>query len=298
MKLFKTSLLLIFLSLLVFLFKISSVTKNIYAQGTCSCETATSCVVTSSNNNCEGGYIPYCSGGYCPYPGACSCVTPTPVPIYSCHWSDFGLGECRLSDDSACRAAGCYGDCSRYGSDNCQSTHPCICSTPTPALPTEYQDCQDQCVNPTYPVGNCLDTQGNDPPGCVNPPGSNNYDCTANGLDCLCCTELLEGVTPREELNVFCGANSINTAIGCLPVGDKNTFLVFLLRWAIGISGGVSFILIIYSGFMIMTSGGDKRRLQSGKELLTAALSGLILIVFSVFILDLIGIRILKIPGL
>jgi len=49
---------------------------------------------------------------------------------------------------------------------------------------------------------------------------------------------------------------------------------------------------------MIITAAGDKRKLQGGKELLTAAVSGLFLIIFSVFILDLIGIRILRIPGL
>jgi len=233
------------------------------------------------------------SGGYCTSSG-CICVyAPTPTPDTQCECAPGGT-SCTIIDycgvDYTEHCTGMSGGyCTMSG---------CTCLSPTPPLPTQYQDCQDLCTDPQYPIGNCINTQGTDPPGCVNPPSTNNHDCTANGLDCLCCTELLEGVTPRDELNPLCGPDSINTAIGCLPIGNKNTFLVFLLRWAIGISGGVSFILIIYSGFMIMTASGDKRRLQSGKELLTAALSGLILIVFSVFILDLIGIRILKIPGL
>ncbi len=88
----------------------------------------------------------------------------------------------------------------------------------------------------------------------------------------------------------------INTAIGCIPVmGDdgKYNFLNFILRWAIGVGGGVAFLLIVYSGFMIMTASGNPERMQAGKELLTSAISGLILLIFSIFILRFIGIDIL-----
>jgi hypothetical protein len=47
-----------------------------------------------------------------------------------------------------------------------------------------------------------------------------------------------------------------------------------------------------------MTSGGDPRKAKAAKELLTSAIAGLLMIIFSVYILDLIGIRILNIPGL
>jgi hypothetical protein len=49
---------------------------------------------------------------------------------------------------------------------------------------------------------------------------------------------------------------------------------------------------------MISTSAGDPKKLQAGKELLTAAISGLLLLIFSVFILRIIGVEILNIPGL
>ena len=70
-----------------------------------------------------------------------------------------------------------------------------------------------------------------------------------------------------------------------------------LLKWAIGVGGGIAFLLIVYSGFMIMTSSGNPERLKAGQELLTSAISGLILLVFSIFILNLIGVKILEIPG-
>jgi len=66
---------------------------------------------------------------------------------------------------------------------------------------------------------------------------------------------------------------------------------------AIGIAGGIAVILIIYAGFLYSTSAGNPQRVAAAKELLTAALSGLILLIFAAYILRLIGENILDIPG-
>ena len=44
---------------------------------------------------------------------------------------------------------------------------------------------------------------------------------------------------------------------------------------------------------MIMTSQGDPPRLKAGQEVLTSAISGIIMLIFSVFILNFIGFDIL-----
>lgn len=93
------------------------------------------------------------------------------------------------------------------------------------------------------------------------------------------------------------GGKGINTAIGCIPIQDTNSFLGFILKWAIGIGGGIAFLLIVYAGFMIMTSSGNPERIKAGQELLTSAIAGLILLIFSIFILKIIGVDILGIPG-
>jgi hypothetical protein len=86
----------------------------------------------------------------------------------------------------------------------------------------------------------------------------------------------------------------ILTAIGCIPVlSSSNDFLAFILRWAVGIGGGIAFLLMLYAGFEIMTASGNPERLKAGQELLTSAISGLILLIFSVFILKFIGVDIL-----
>lgn len=92
-----------------------------------------------------------------------------------------------------------------------------------------------------------------------------------------------------------CPGEEIDTAIGCIPFGDTDEFIGFILRWAIGIGGGIAFLLIIFAGFQIMTSTGNPERLKAGQELLTSAIAGLILLIFSVFILRIIGVNILGI---
>ncbi|MBI3397614.1 hypothetical protein HY045_04015 [Candidatus Woesebacteria bacterium] len=101
------------------------------------------------------------------------------------------------------------------------------------------------------------------------------------------------------SISVTCsGTASVNTAIGCIPYGNSTEFAGFFLRWGIGIGGGIAFLLIVYASFLIMSSSGNPERLKSGQELLTAAIMGLIMLIFSIFILKFIGVDILGIPGL
>ena len=91
------------------------------------------------------------------------------------------------------------------------------------------------------------------------------------------------------------GTVGIQTAIGCFHVLNPTpeTFLGEILKWAVGVGAGIAFLLILYAGFMIMTSAGNPERLKAGQELLTSALSGLILLVLSIFVLKFIGVDIL-----
>jgi hypothetical protein len=91
------------------------------------------------------------------------------------------------------------------------------------------------------------------------------------------------------------GVTGIPTAIGCIPFGTPEALTTFFLRWALGIGGGIALLLIIYASFIISTSSGDPRRMQGGKELLTSAIAGLMLLIFSVFILRILGVNILGI---
>ena len=94
------------------------------------------------------------------------------------------------------------------------------------------------------------------------------------------------------------------TAVGCFGQSSSagspstlNDFLRSFIGIGTGIGSGIAMLLILFSGFMRITSAGNPERLHEAKELLTAAISGLLLIIFSVFMLKLIGVDILQIPG-
>ncbi len=86
------------------------------------------------------------------------------------------------------------------------------------------------------------------------------------------------------------------TAIGCIQT-DPQKFIGDILRIGIGIGGGIAFLLILFGGFQILMSAGNPEQLNAGKELVTSAITGLLIIIFSIFILRLIGVSILGIPG-
>lgn len=91
--------------------------------------------------------------------------------------------------------------------------------------------------------------------------------------------------------------NKMYTALGCIditPVG----FISWLLSSAIGLGGGIAFLLMIFGAFQVIISGGDPEKLNSGKEIITSAVAGLLMIIFSVVLLRTIGVDILAIPGL
>jgi len=96
----------------------------------------------------------------------------------------------------------------------------------------------------------------------------------------------------------FCdGAKTqIKTALGCLPVQPK-PFIEALMKFIAGAAGGIALLLIISGGFQIMTSQGNPESLKKGQEQLTSALIGLLFIIFSVLLLQIIGADILNIPG-
>jgi len=104
-------------------------------------------------------------------------------------------------------------------------------------------------------------------------------------------------------LPIFCDAGSgpdsgINTAIGCIPINSSEAFIKWLLPVLVGIIGGIAFLLMVYGAIQVLTSAGDPQKVKAGQETITSAITGLLFAIFSLFLLRLIGIEILHIPGL
>lgn len=86
------------------------------------------------------------------------------------------------------------------------------------------------------------------------------------------------------------------TAFGCIHT-DPSKFIGEILRVGIGMGGGIAFLLILFGGFQILTSAGNPEQLNGGRELVGSAITGLLFIIFSIFLLRLIGFNIFGIPG-
>jgi len=87
------------------------------------------------------------------------------------------------------------------------------------------------------------------------------------------------------------------TAFGCIPTDTLNNFVAWFLGKLIFVASGIAFLLMAFGALQILTSAGSPEKVQAGKELITSALAGLIFIILSLFLLKLIGVDILQIPG-
>jgi hypothetical protein len=121
-----------------------------------------------------------------------------------------------------------------------------------------------------------------------------NASQNGNGLANFCCPTAEQctnlGGTPRitPYMCVGDGVSGIKTAIGCVPITSIEKTTSFFLRWTVGIVGGIAMLLLIYGSYEIITSRGDKYKLQSGKDVLLATLSGIFLIIFAIMLLRII----------
>lgn len=110
--------------------------------------------------------------------------------------------------------------------------------------------------------------------------------CDNSGSDAATCKACMET------------GNGIYTAIGCIKnISNIQGLVTALFNVGLGISGGFAFMCIIYAAFILQTSQGNPERLKRARDLMTSCITGLLLVIFSIFILRVIGVQILKIPG-
>lgn len=201
----------------------------------------------------------------------------------------------------------------------------CYCTTVV--LPDGSKDCQLN-ANTACPAGNQPYCQTNadgacnhgifdggscicKPPGYL-PPNGDNTDCKCGGNHTV-----TENNCPNDTVatcrggpsdscycsglssqNYFCGDGvSVNTALGCIPA-EMGAFMEWLLPKFFSIAGGIAFLLMVYGFILMSTSGGDPKKVEGAKETITSAITGLLLCIFALFLLRLIAVDILHIPGI
>lgn len=188
------------------------------------------------------------------------------------------------------------------------------------------------CVNtPNPPNPNCTGESTNNPGVCVF-PSSNcaNPKVTDGAGGCFnflgvagasCCVQPADKVkppaseTPPEKgpaapatgttnanLPAFisgegkCADDEVYSALGCLPT-DGQTFANEFFKWSLPIAGLIAFLLIIYGSFLRIVSAGNPENMQKARDIIVAALTGLLIVIFAVVILQIITRNILGLPG-
>jgi len=168
----------------------------------------------------------------------------------------------------------------------------CVCETID--TPGDGKDCK--------PRAGTTCSAGNQPFCISNIDGGCNRNLFDGGSSCVCKPS---GYVPyTTEDTTFCNSDGvrsgnpkINTAIGCIPV-KLDSFFVWFLPFVFSISGGIAFLLMVYGFITISTSKGDPKAIQGARETITSAITGLLISIFAIFILRLIALDILKIPGI
>ncbi|OGK37872.1 hypothetical protein A3F03_01485 [Candidatus Roizmanbacteria bacterium RIFCSPHIGHO2_12_FULL_41_11] len=121
-------------------------------------------------------------------------------------------------------------------------------------------------------------------------------------MEDLCCNIFTGNNLKEDELKacIDCAHDDggVFTAMGCIPVDFTKFVTKYVLGVGVGLAGLIAFLCVIYSAIILQTSSGNAERLKATQEQLTSCIVGLMLIIFSVFILRLIGVNILRIPGL
>ncbi|MCJ7740990.1 hypothetical protein MUP32_06810 [Candidatus Microgenomates bacterium] len=162
--------------------------------------------------------------------------------------------------------------------------------TPAQPLPT-FIPTPAICSSVACPTGSCSG-DCSVCPGCPDDPnGSKNIP----QLKPIC--DQLTDPFKSSCWDCMASGNTTWTAIGCIPNDFSAVIRDYVLVVGISIAGGTSFLYFLYGAFLILTSAGNAEAVEEAKQIIISALSGLLLIIFSIFLLRVIGVDILRIPG-
>lgn len=284
--------------------------NNIFAQGTfeCLCIPDASGVGGCSGFQataikCDSEYIPnislcrldaqvfpcvtHASVTVVPWGGACDPNSAAQVCDNNtiCHMDSHNVNRCLFSDGYIQAGQQCQDTKECFGYNDVQAGTQCGTQGGIQVCQSQQQGqlCSDYSASASCKAS-CADTQHSSP-----------------AIDCLnstpvCCVPN-PPPSPGAGGSISCsGGTSINTAIGCISYVTRSLLIGFLLKWGIGIVGGIAFLLILVAGFQILTSRGDPTRLQAGQELMTSAIMGVLMLILSLVLLRIIGYGILGIP--
>jgi hypothetical protein len=103
-------------------------------------------------------------------------------------------------------------------------------------------------------------------------------------------------ILPTGTIQNPCRGGVCPTALGNIET-DPTQFIGSIMGILLSLAGTIAMIIIIFSGYEMMISRGNDEKLKEAKERLTSAIIGLVFVIFSVALLQVITVDILGIPG-
>jgi hypothetical protein len=88
----------------------------------------------------------------------------------------------------------------------------------------------------------------------------------------------------------------VSTAVGDLHI-EVSEFTKTIFSLLLSISGAIILFIVIRSGYILMISQGNAEKIKEAQDRLTSAVVGLLFLIFSLVVLEVIGVDILHIPG-
>jgi len=228
-------------------------------------------------------------------------VTPNPTPSFNISAPGFTCGDASSSDPNVVK-------CCKMPINS-----PDLISTQfrnnIPIFGKTIADIMVPFINEKYSEINFTRSQIKEQPCMV---GSPSTPGDTNNNSCICISEPTKA--PLSAMEPIC--NRINsqtgeqsnckacaqggglwTSLGCFS-GNLSEFISQkILGTGVGIAGGISLLCIMFAAFQMQTSSGNAEKIKKAQELLTNCITGLMIIVFSILILKIIGVDVLRLPN-
>lgn len=196
-----------------------------------------------------------------------SCV-PIPMPTLP-SWSG---QTCDPASTGACGGGGDWCCTTQYGTSTCQP-------------------CDPHSQNPSYPTTVPLPPPTSPPNNSLSAPGTGVEDLEQYNI----CDQVRS--EDRQTCESCIAQDGIWSGLGCLS-WSPDQLLQDVVGIVFGIAGGLALLMMGFGALTMATSAGDPKQVQSGREIFTGALAGLLFIIFAVIIVRFIGVDILQLPGL
>lgn len=102
---------------------------------------------------------------------------------------------------------------------------------------------------------------------------------------------------PANQLNIPPIPGNQWTVAGCIQT-TPGGFVQSVVTFTVSTIGGFMLLVLLYGGFLVLTSEGNPDKLTNGKKFITGAILALVLTLFATTIFRMVGVTILNIPGI